>query len=107
MYLKIYLKIVQGRWYISLGKKGYKSTYELDEALSEWIEGSEAIVTFTSEKTSESVRKVVIRWENDKPTMDLYDPNSRELLRSIKQCPKIFLDYVISNEFYINYNPQW
>lgn len=104
---KIYLKVVRGRWYISLGTKGYKSTFELDKALSEWVTKDSATITFTSEKTPDSVRRVVIRYEDGKPIMDFYDPNSNELLKSVKQCPKIFVDYVIDKEFYINYNPEW
>lgn len=104
MDLKIHLKVVKGRWYISLGKKGYKSTYELNAALSEWIRGDEANVSFTTDKTDKSVLKVVIRQEDKWFSMDVYDPNSGEFIRSVKQCPKIFSDYMIENEFYINYD---
>lgn len=104
---KIYLKVVKGRWYISLGVKGYKSTFDLDKALSEWLKKDSAVITFTSGRTADSVRRVVIRYEENKPVMDFYDPDSGELLRSVRECPKMFTDYIIDKEFYINYNPEW
>lgn len=104
---KIYLKVVKGRWYISLGKKGYKSTFALDEALSEWIHNSSATITFTSEKTLDTVLKVIMRTESEKPVMDIYNPETNQLIKSISQCPRIFSDYAIDNEFFINYNPEW
>lgn len=39
--------------------------------------------------------------------MDFYDPDSVELLRSIRECHKMSTDYIIDKEFYINYNSEW
>lgn len=104
---RIHLKKVKGRYYISLGSKGYKSTYDLDKALSEWVGKDSAVITFTLSPTEHTVRKVRMRIEDDAPVMDLYDPKSEELFRSVKQCPKMFNDYSMEKEFYINYSPEW
>lgn len=104
---KIYLKIVKGRWYISLGCKGYKSTYELNKALSKLIGKNSAIVTFTTEKTELSVYRATVRKDEKLYILELHNINTDEMEMSIKQCPKIFNDFNIDSEFYINYNPQW
>ena len=39
--------------------------------------------------------------------MDIYNPETNQLIKSISQCPRIFSDYAIDNEFFINYNPEW
>lgn len=107
MNLKIHLKKVKGRFYMSLGCKGYKSNHTFNEALSKWIKGDEGCVTFTDERTEDSVYKVNVRKQDDYYIMDLFDVNSGELQVSQEQCSKIFQDYDIAQEFYINYNPKW
>lgn len=107
MNLKIHLKKVKGRFYMSLGCKGYKSNHTLNEALAKWIQKDEGCVTFTDEKTENSVYKVNVRKEDDHYVMDLFDIQSGELQVSQEQCPKIFQDYDIVPEFYINYSPEW
>lgn len=104
---KIYLKIVKGRWYISLGCKGYKSTHALNEALSKLIGKNSAIVTFTTEKTELSVYRATVRKDEKLYILELHNINTDEIEMSIKQCPKIFNDFDIGSEFYINYSPQW
>lgn len=101
---KIYLKVVKGRWYISLGCKGYKSTFALNKALSTLIQKESAEVTFTSERTEFSVFKAVAVKKDDSYILELYNLDTNELEMSIKQCPKIFNDFDIGSEFYINYN---
>lgn len=107
MNLKIHLKKVKGRFYMSLGCKGYKSNLSFNAALSKWIKGNEGYVTFTDEKTEHSVYKVNVRKKEDYYVMDLFDVESGELQVSQEQCPKIFQDYNIAPEFYINYSPEW
>lgn len=41
---------------------------------------------------------------SDSGIMDIL---KRELQVSQEQCPKIFQDYDIAPEFYINYSPEW
>ena len=105
MKYKIYLKVVKGRWYISLGCKGYKSTFALNKALSKLIQGESAEVTFTSDKTTDSVYKAQVVRKDDLYILELHDLDTNELEMSIEQCPKIFNDFDISSAFYINYNP--
>lgn len=107
MNLKIHLKKVKGRFYMSLGCKGYKSNFSFNEALSKWIQKDEGCVTFTDNKTDDSVYKVKVRKVEDYYMMDLYDIDSGELQVSQEQCPKIFEDYNLPQEFYINYNSEW
>ena len=54
-----------------------------------------------------SVHKVKVRKEDDHYVMDLFDIHSGELQVSQEQCPKIFQDYDIVPEIYINYSPEW
>lgn len=105
MKYKIYLKVVKGRWYISLGCKGYKSTFALNKALSKLIQGESAEVTFTSDRTEDSVYKAQVVRKDDLYILELHDLDTNELEMSIEQCPKIFNDFDIGSEFYINYNP--
>lgn len=105
MKYKIYLKVVKGRWYISLGCKGYKSTFALNKALSTLIQGESAEVTFTSERTESSVYRAVVSKKDDLYILELHDLDTGKLEMSIEQCPKIFNDFNIGSEFYINYNP--
>ena len=102
---KIYLKVVKGRWYISLGCKGYKSTYALNRALSTLIHGESAEVTFTSDRTENSAYKAVVTRKDNLYILELHDLDTDELKMSIEQCPKIFNDFDIGSEFYINYKP--
>lgn len=104
---KIYLKIVRGRWYISLGCKGYKSTHALNETLSKLIGKNSATVTFTNEKTELSVYRATVKKDEELYILELHNINTDEIEMSIKQCPKIFNDFDIGSEFYINYSPQW
>jgi len=105
MKYKIYLKVVKGRWYISLECKGYKSTFALNKALSTLIQGESAEVTFTSERTESSVYRAVVSKKDDLYILELHDLDTGKLEMSIEQCPKIFNDFNIGSEFYINYNP--
>lgn len=105
MKYKIYLKVVKGRWYISLGYKGYKSTFALNEALSTLIRGDSAEVTFTSNRTENSAYKAQVVKKDDLCILELHNLDTDKLEMSIEQCPKIFNDFNIGSEFYINYNP--
>lgn len=105
MKYKIYLKVVKGRWYISLGCKGYKSTFALNRALSTLIRGESAEVTFTSERTENSAYRATVAKKDDLYILELHDLDTDKLEMSIEQCPKIFNDFNIGSEFYINYNP--
>lgn len=105
MKYKIYLKVVKGRWYISLGCKGYKSTFALNKALSTLIQGESAEVIFTSDRTESSVYRAVVTKKNDLYILELHDLDTNKLEMSIEQCPKIFNDFNIGSEFYINYSP--
>ena len=46
-------------------------------------------------------RVVIVRREY---ILELHDLDTDELKMSIEQCPKIFNDFDIGSEFYINYN---
>ena len=80
---KIYLKVVKGRWYISLGCKGYKSTYALNRALSTLIHGESAEVTFTSDRTENSAYKAVVTRKDDLYILELHNLDTDELKMSI------------------------
>lgn len=105
MKYKIYLKVVKGRWYISLGCKGYKSTYALNRALSTLIHGESAEATLTSDRTENSTYKAVVTRKDDLHFLELHDLDTDELKMSIEQCSKMFNDFDIGSEFYINYKP--
>lgn len=107
MKYKIYLKVVKGRWYISLGCKGYKSTFALNKALSTLTKKESVEVTFTSERTESSIYRATVRKDEKLYILELHNINTDKLEMSIEQCPKIFNDFNIGSEFYINYNPQW
>lgn len=105
MKYKIYLKVVKGRWYISLGCKGYKSTYALNRALFTLVRGKSTEVTFTSDRTENSAYKAVVTRKDGLYILELHDLDTDELKMSIEQCPKMFNDFNIGPEFYISYKP--
>lgn len=101
--LKLHLKLIKGRWYVSSGAKGYKTFPKFNEILNSWIKGSEAEVLFTSEKLDSSVMKCMLR-RNDKGNIvtDFYDIESDNLITSEEQCPKMFSDFEIDSSFYLS-----
>ena len=77
----------------------------LNRALSTLIRGESAEVTFTSDRTENSAYKAVVTRKDDLYILELHDLDTDELKMSIEQCPKIFNDFDIGSEFYINYKP--
>lgn len=103
--LNLLLKKVGGRWFGSTGKKGYRFYKSFDSILSSWISDSEASISFSSEKTPQSIYRIEIK---KKPgsrnyTMDFFDVNTGDLKYSEDQCPSIIEDFSIDSEFYLNY----
>lgn len=107
MNLKIHIKKVKGRYYMSLGCKGYKSNHNLNAALEKWIKKDEGIITFTDTQTTDSVYRAEVVKKSDCWDLNLYDLQTNELVVSQEQCPKILEDYDICSDFYINYNSEW
>lgn len=107
MNLKLYLRKVNGRFYMSLGNKGYKANVLFNNFLTEQFPSGRGIVTFTDQQTEDSIFKTRVYNNGDSFTMDFFDVNDQKLERQVKQCPSMFRDYDIPSEFYINYNPEW
>lgn len=103
MELKIHLKKIKGKWYASSGPKGYKVFLNFGDQLSEWLKKSEADVVFSQTKNENTVFLCKIRKEGNNYVIDFYDTNTQELVTSEEQCPKIFNDFSIDSEFYLNY----
>ena len=77
----------------------------LNRALSTLIHGESAEVTFTFDRTENSAYKAVVIRKDDLYILELHDLDTDELKMYIEQCPKIFNDFDIGSEFYINYKP--
>lgn len=107
MNFKVHLRRVKGSFYVSFGSKGYTTTTEFNEYLSELFKEGRGVVTFTDNQTDDSIFKVCVHDKRDFFIMDFYSVETNDLVKSIKQRPRAFREHDISPEFYINYNPEW
>lgn len=103
--LNLLLKKVGGRWFGSTGKKGYRFYKSFDSTLSNWISDSEVNVSFSRERTPQSIYRIEMKKKPDSRDyiMNFFDVNTGDLKYSEEQCPNLFKDFSIDSEFYLNY----
>lgn len=103
---KIHFRKLKGKWFLSVGTKGYGTTTSLNKVLSElFSEKTSASAIFTSTKDANSNFKLTLEKEKDGYyTTNLYDVNTGELVNSCKHCPHLIDDFNIESEFYANYD---
>lgn len=96
MKIKVNLRRLNKRWYMSVGTKGYACTGSFEKFLNEVEPSCVYISDVPSDDPLYTVE--VIPTDEDMITLFKCGDNTHE----IKQCPKMFKDLDLPTKFYIN-----